>query len=270
MQGRILAVVISVAVAGVAVGHRLNAAAHRNASDAFPASRQDGRPGGPRTPVIVELFTSEGCSSCPPADDLLAELVAKQPVPGAIVIGLEEHVDFWDRLGWTDPFSNVQFTSRQNAYTASAYTGSTYTPQMIVDGGSAFVGSDRADAMDAIAAAAKTSKRSMRLAWTAGAASAIDVAVSGVVRDADVMLAIVEGGLSTDVKRGENAGSRLTHSAVTRVLTRVGATDQNGGCSMSVPIAVAPTWRREHLTIIAFVQLRGPGRIVSIATLAPR
>lgn len=236
------------------------------------ASPVESRRTAPVVPVavIVELFTSEGCSSCPPADDLLAELVSMQPVLGALVIGLGEHVDYWNRLGWSDPFSLALFSDRQNAYAANARTNSIYTPQMIVDGGPGFVGSERDEAIGAITAAARIPKTPMRLAWSTTVPSSVDVAVSGIAKDVDVRLAIVESGLATDVKQGENAGRRLRHSAVTRVLRRLGATDRGGAFSMSVPIVLAPAWTREHVTIVAFAQLRGPGRIVSIATLAPR
>src|SRR5262252_5889298 len=101
---------------------------------------------GPATPVIVELFTSEGCSDCPPADTLLEKLIATQPVAGAEIIGLGQHVDYWDQLGWKDRFSSAALTKRQQQYQTRFRTESIYTPQMVVDGRSEFVGSDAAAA----------------------------------------------------------------------------------------------------------------------------
>ncbi|MCU1263294.1 MAG: hypothetical protein JWO80_6179, partial [Bryobacterales bacterium] len=99
-----------------------------------------------RTPVVVELFTSEGCSSCPPADKLLAEIERAQPVANAQVLVLSEHVDYWNRLGWRDPFSSVQFSQRQSDYSAAFQKDGVYTPQMVVDGRAEFVGSNAGDA----------------------------------------------------------------------------------------------------------------------------
>jgi len=122
-------------------------------------------PDAPPTPVIVELFTSEGCSSCPPADALLSRLGKTQPVPGAEIIALEEHVDYWDRLGWKDPFSSEAATDRQNDF-GSAFGGAQiYTPQMIVDGRAQFVGSSDSDALRAIRAASQAQKPAVQLSW---------------------------------------------------------------------------------------------------------
>src|SRR5213594_3831029 len=99
-----------------------------------------------RGPVLVELFTSEGCSSCPPADALLARLEKSQPVAEAEIIVLSEHVDYWNRLGWRDPFSSVEFTLRQQRYTEGFRRDGAYTPQMVVDGRVEFVGSDERQA----------------------------------------------------------------------------------------------------------------------------
>src|SRR5271155_5036456 len=106
-------------------------------------------------PVIVELFTSEGCSSCPAADRLRSRLEQNQPVPGVQVIAIEEHVDYWNQLGWTDPFSSPQYRARQNDYAVAFHAGNIYTPQMVVNGLAQFVGSDMNRAYHEIGAAAQ-------------------------------------------------------------------------------------------------------------------
>ena len=115
------------------------------------------------TPVLVELFTSEGCSSCPTADALLARLQRVQPVPDADILALEEHVDYWDSLGWRDRFSSQQFSARQTAYIDRLRLSSEYTPQMIVDGTDQFAGNDVVHALRSIAHAASTPKLALSL-----------------------------------------------------------------------------------------------------------
>src|SRR5271170_8009350 len=128
---------------------------------AAPAHSQTPAPN--RTPVLVELFTSEGCSSCPPADALLAKLDRDQPIQNAEIIILGEHVDYWDNLGWHDRFSSHQYTERQNQYSSRLNVDGVYTPQMIVDGTDQFVGNDAAHAQRAIVHAAQTPKLNLSL-----------------------------------------------------------------------------------------------------------
>src|SRR6266851_7497076 len=117
-----------------------------------------------RTPVIIELFTSEGCSSCPAADALLARLANEQPVANVQLIALEEHVDYWNDLGWTDPFSSRDWTERQYAYAGALKNRNPYTPQMVVDGAMEFVGNHSQKAREAILKAAGNTKIPVMLA----------------------------------------------------------------------------------------------------------
>src|SRR5271163_244687 len=116
-----------------------------------------------RTPVLVELFTSEGCSSCPPADALLAKLDHDQPIQNAEIIVLGEHVDYWDNLGWHDRFSSHEYTERQSQYSARLGVDGVYTPQMIVDGSDQFVGNDSTHARRSITSAAQKAKLNLSL-----------------------------------------------------------------------------------------------------------
>ena len=173
------------------------------------------------TPVLVELFTSEGCSDCPPADGLLRRLGRTQPVHGADLIVLEEHVDYWDRLGWRDPFSSEAATARQGEYGEAFGGEQVYTPQMVVDGHAQFVGSSESQALRAIRVAVATPKPTVHLAWTDGGMLAIHIEpLTNASRDEapQVYLAVSENMLHSDVKRGENAGRALEHDGVVRQL----------------------------------------------------
>lgn len=223
--------------------------------------------------VVVELFTSEGCSSCPPADKLLAELDENQTVTGAQVIALSEHVDYWNRLGWKDPFSSAQFTERQTDYSRALHVEDIYTPQMIVDGQNQFVGNQRATALDAIAKAAQSPKASVEVAVKPLAANSITLSIQ--VSDvpdvsrgdrADVIVAITESGLMSNVSRGENAGRRLTHSAVTRRLVKVG-TIEGKDFNAEQAVHLESIWKRARLRAVVFVQERGSRRILGAAAI---
>ena len=219
-----------------------------------------------RVAVLVELFTSEGCSSCPPADALLRELIATQPVPGVLIVGLSEHVDYWNRLGWTDPFSDRVFSARQSAYAAFARSDNVYTPQMVVDGRASFVGSDRARALKEIAAAATQFKPAMELRWIDNGDLDVRLASGSVKAGTPVWVAIAEHGLTVKVPRGENADRTLTHDAVTRRLSQAGRADQSGAFRQFVPIRLAGAWHADATAVTVFAQETG-GPIAALATI---
>lgn len=228
-----------------------------------------------RAAVVVELFTSEGCSSCPPADQVLSDLVGRQPVPGAQVIALGQHVDYWNRLGWTDPYSSRAFSVRQNEYANSFHSTEVYTPQMIVDGRTQFVGSDRGAALQAIARAARAPKaqvRITRLGAAAGDKFALGVRVDNLppVSRGDralVFLAVTEDGLHSDVRDGENAGRSLNHSGVVRRLSLLGTAQADGTTTASPTVTLEAGWNRAHLQAVVFVQEQTSRRVLGAAIL---
>jgi len=223
-----------------------------------------------RNVVVAELFTSEGCSSCPPADVLLQQMTSSSPVDGVEVLGLEEHVDYWDRLGWRDPFSSATFSNRQAEYAVGPFRfGQLYTPQLVVDGAFEAVGSDRRNVRAAIVAAAARPGASVSVTASAiGDRAHIDVAVEvppqvGRTRTVNVLVAIVEDGLATNVQRGENRNRTLPHSGVVRSLSAIGSIPLDAsGQSLSVDLPLAPEWRTSRLRVVGFVQERASLRIL--------
>ena len=238
---------------------------------ALPAETQQQIPAGTRVPVLVELFTSEGCSSCPPADVMLARFVEKQPVDGAEVIALEQHVDYWNRLGWTDPYSSAGFTQRQSEYADAFELNGSYTPQMVVDGRTEFVGSDESRAREAIVQAVRVKKAEVHIARQekASGADSLDIAVrvEGLAASeaADVSLAVTEDRISNAVSRGENSGRELKHSSLVRASVPLGEV-KAGAASFSAAASVhlSPEWRRENLRIVALVQGKKSRRILGV------
>jgi hypothetical protein len=222
-----------------------------------------------RTPVLVELFTSEGCSDCPPADALLERLDRSQPVPGVELIVLSEHVDYWNDIGWRDPYSLHEYSQRQGAYAGHFGIGSVYTPQMVVDGHFEFVGSDERGAIEAIEGAAKTAKIPVSISSVhleAGNAVSLHVEAgrlpsSSAVKSADVLIATADESDESHVSRGENAGRTLKHIAVLRTLTRVGTVDQSGEFSQDVRIRTNRV-NAGNLRVVAIVQEAPIGRVL--------
>ncbi len=217
------------------------------------------------SPVLVELFTSEGCSSCPVADEALADLSAAQDVAGAEVVPLELHVDYWNRLGWTDPFSAPEFTERQEAYAQAFHRDGVYTPQMLVDGTSQFVG-EHASASRAVALAARVAK-SRLVVSSAPAPGGLDVQVQVPTGTQGLLLvAVTESSLSSRVQSGENRGRTLRHAPVTRVLVPAGPV--HAGSAQKLRIALGRNWARQRLRVVAFVQDPSSLRVVGVGTAA--
>ncbi len=245
-------------VAGVAV------AAFALRSESRPAPPPSGQATGPGF-AVVELFTSEGCSSCPPADANLARLL--KAAGDAPVLGLSWHVDYWDRLGWKDPFSSEAATARQNAYAAAWETRRLYTPQMVVNGRDAFVGSSEAQADAAVAAALK---RPATVALTARATAEgegawrITWSVEGAPPGCVVGVALTVGGRSVAVPRGENAGRTLRHEGVVRAYAQAPVGKGAGEIRLDAPADA----RGPEVALVALVQHDATRAILAAARVA--
>jgi hypothetical protein len=230
-------------------------------------------PGSPTHLVIVELFTSEGCSSCPRADALLKELSEQQKMDGVQVVALEEHVDYWNHLGWKDPYSAAEFSQRQNDYAQVFGTDGVYTPQMVVDGQSELVGSRSLAAREAIQKAANQPKAELVLVGGANASPGkpvFEVQIKNLegisVRgETELWMAVTEKGLQTDVKAGENSGETLKHAAVVRSLRKIDTLRNPVGYDRQIQVALEPGWKKENIAVVVFLAEKSSHRIVGVA-----
>ena len=238
-----VAVVVGVLVLGFAAS-KLGAA--RPPAPPMPSSLHD-------VPVVVELFSSEGCSSCPPADAYLEELDRTQRIIGASVIAIEEHVDYWDDLGWRDPFAQPGFGPRQRQYATTLSDHRVYTPEIVIDGRTVGDGDDAHMARDI--EASRREPRAQVVVRLDGPAVDVDVRDVAASTDdaAEVWLAVTESGLSTRVDRGENAGRVLHHGPVARVFRKLGLVTA-GAFHVDAPLGLDPSWNRSALRVVAFVQ----------------
>ena len=242
---------------------------------AEPIARPHGGIGG-RVPVLVELFTSEGCSSCPPADVVLAALQKDQPVDGAQVIALGEHVDYWNYIGWNDPFSSGQFSDRQRSYARTLRLESVYTPQIVVDGQLELLGSDRGLAQRAVDRARRVPHADVRLERVPAAGAGPDrirVSVETVpgartTETADVVLAFTENNLRSSVVRGENAGRNLAHAAVVRQMRVLGSLTPGRPYAAEEPLTIQRGWKPADLSAVVFIQERSTHRVLGAAILS--
>jgi hypothetical protein len=206
--------------------------------------------------VLVELFTSEGCSSCPPADALLREINGTRTSADQLIVGISEHVTYWNQLGWSDPFSSQVYTARQNAYGSSFDLDSVYTPQMVVNGTEQFVGSDKRKLAEAIR---KEQNRvfpvGLRILSTSvdGGSLNVNFSAAGDVKHGGALYAVIADDVDqSSVLRGENSGRTLAHVAVARALVRVGKLQagEQQTVKIALPASVKAT-AGHHLILFA-------------------
>ncbi|HUJ32116.1 MAG TPA: DUF1223 domain-containing protein [Candidatus Acidoferrum sp.] len=225
-------------------------------------------------PVLLELFTSEGCSSCPPADASVQRIDTMQPFRGARVIVLSEHVDYWDQDGWKDPYSSPSFTYRQSEYVRALGLATAYTPQIIVDGTTVLRG-DAAQIQETFAKAAAEPKVAVQIGSLSvdpqpGLVRAhIDVDGSAATHNADIFVAIALDHAESQVLRGENSGRDLKYVAVVEEIKKVGKLDKGKTFSRDVELKLKPGTDPKNLRIIAFVQESGPGKVLGAAMQKP-
>jgi len=235
------------------------------------------KPAG-RGPVLVELFTSEGCPHCPEADAMLEKLYADQSVEGAEIIALEEHVDYWDRPEWVDHYSSPAFTQRQQGYADAMDLDTLYTPQMVVDGLVEFVGNNAPRARATISALGRAPLAAVRILPAAASADGKKRAGGPLLRleardlpheaSSDVYLVLAEDKLFSRVKGGSNAGESWPHSSIAHWFHLAGKIPA-GNRDFSVVAELAapePGWRVENLRLIAFVQEEDTRRILALGS----
>jgi hypothetical protein len=218
--------------------------------------------------VLIELFTSEGCSSCPPADALLRQVNGTRTPGNQLVVGISEHVTYWNGLGWSDPFSSPAYTERQNAYSERFHLEGVYTPQMVINGAEQIVGSDRAALLRAVEAEeAQHPRVSLRIVSlnVAGNTLTVNFSVGGDVpaQGADLMAVLADDSDRSSVLRGENSGQTLAHVAVARSIARVGRLPGERTVQVQIP-ATFDAAQRHHL--ILFAQTPGTGRVLGADT----
>ncbi len=209
--------------------------------------------------AVVELFTSEGCSSCPAAEAVLAKIHSEYP-DGVYV--MEFHVDYWNYIGWTDVYSSPEYTARQKHYAGLFHLGSTYTPQAIVNGKKELVGSDDA-AMHRYVneAIKKRSAVSLKLAtMTKGHNVSVEYTVSNTANQI-LNIALVQKNAESNVKRGENSGKKLKHINVVRELQTVDAAAGHGSATFILP----PDLNAADFIVIAYTQDKKTWEVTCVA-----
>jgi hypothetical protein len=216
-------------------------------------------------PVLVELFTSEGCSSCPPADQLLQQINGKRTDAGQLIIGLSEHVTYWNHDGWSDRFSQDVFTQRQTIYGSRFHLADIYTPQMVVNGREQVSGGNAAAVLGAIRSEDRAAPMRVEIGSVAreGKKVQLTFSVSGEVpaRGVDIYAVFADDAATTKVISGENGGRTLTHAAVARTLTRVATVKAAGARTVAISEPSKLSEGGHHLVV--FAQQAGQGEVLS-------
>jgi hypothetical protein len=240
-------------------------------ADARPATHDAT---SPAAPVLLELFTSEGCSSCPPADNFVRSVDAMQPFRGVHLIVLSEHVDYWDQDGWKDPFSSPSFTDRQTEYVRALRLSTPYTPQIIVDGTTILKG-NRQEVAQIFAKAADDPKVPVRVSAIKLGTSPdvvrahVDVDGSAAKHSADIFVAVALDHAESQVLKGENSGKRLTYVAVVEEMKKVGKLNKGKNFSEDVELKLKSAPDPQNLRLVAFAQEPGPGEVLGAAMAKP-
>jgi len=214
--------------------------------------------------AVVELFTSEGCSSCPPADELVAKI--QKESAGKPVYILAYHVDYWNHLGWKDAFSSAEFSKRQSDYANYLNLQSVYTPQIVVDGQTEFVGSQEGTLRNAIRKSlqkTQTSQLNLTISKIDNNKVSLKYSTEGVDKSSVLFVAIVQKSASTKVERGENVGHTLSHIQIVRKLQKIALKGDSGESDISLP----PGFDESKWEIVGLLQNSGSG-IISAASRA--
>ena len=226
-------------------------------------------------PVLVELFTSEGCSSCPPADALLRKLDGMQPISGARLIVLSEHVDYWNHDGWKDAYSSSFFTDRQDGYARRFGLNGPYTPQMVVDGAAQLNGSNA----QAVGTALETARTRVKIPVQISSVTVVSpkelrvhLAVDALPADfkgrkADILVAVALNHAESHVSAGENKGRDIQHVSVAESINKVGTVEKGKNFDRDVSVKVKSTADAANLRLIAFVQGADSGEVVGASLL---
>ena len=234
-------------------------------SPSLSANQPAPPPDQPPVPILIELFTSEGCSSCPPVDEFVRHIDETQPVAGAQLIVLSEHVDYWDHDGWKDKYSSAQFTERQNGYVHAMNLQTAYTPQMVVDGYIELKGSS-ADIEQTFAKELKVAKIPVRITSAKiDAPSQLRVKIEADAPEKHggaVWVAVALDHAASQVSAGENSGKQLQHVAVVEELRKVGKLDKGKPFSQDIAVKLKPDTDPKNLRIIAFIQESNEGKVL--------
>jgi hypothetical protein len=253
-----------------------NVALSRSARSPQAGSAIDPDKSSTTNPVLIELFTSEGCSSCPPADILLKKLDAAQPIPGAQLIVLSEHVTYWDQDGWKDPNSSASLTDRQSSYEQALGEKTVFTPQLIVDGTQELRAGNPKQIEETLQKAAASRKVRIRIgAVTVDAGNPtllrarIETDANFDNHNADVYVAVALDRVESQVLRGENGGRHLVHVAVVQELTKVGKLPKGKSFAQDVQLKLKPDTDLKNMRLVALVQEPGPGKVLGAALQKP-